>query len=138
MKAHQTIERPSSVVLVQEAGNSKTFSILNGETIVGTMILKEMRGLNTSILDDVDVEEEEYIYPLYLDLVEQNAWYLESIEIKEEYQFGGIGQQVIGDLQKENRSIFLYSLADAEPFWEKMKFENICGYYYAWQPKEVL
>lgn len=133
----QTTVRIGNVWMIPDVATPNHFHIMLEYKTVGTIILRNLREVNTSILDDVDVEEEGHIiYPLFELLKKENGLYLDEINLKEEYQGMGIGQHIIGNLLKSGRPVLVYSLAEAEAFWEKMKFEHVCGYYYVWQAKE--
>lgn len=138
MNGLATQTKPGTAMLLPDVEKAFLNHIQWNQEMVGTISWRNLKELNRSILDDVYEDEWDVIYPVFDKLKKQNAIYLDEIRIKEEFQGKGIGQQVIGDLLNENRPVLLYSLADAEEFWEKMKFEHICGYYYAWQPEEVL
>jgi GNAT superfamily N-acetyltransferase len=132
-----TVKIKGNVWMVPDVATPNHFHIMLEYKTVGTIILRNLRDVNTSILDDVDVEEEGHIiYPLFEFLKKENGLYLDEINLKEEYQGMGIGQQIIGNLLKSERPVLVYSLADAEGFWEKMEFEHVCGYYYVWQARE--
>jgi GNAT superfamily N-acetyltransferase len=132
-----TVKIKGNVWMVPDVATPNHFHIMLEYKTVGTIILRNLRDVNTSILDDVDVEEEGHIiYPLFEFLKKENGLYLDEINLKEEYQGMGIGQQIIGNLLKSERPVLVYSLSEAERFWEKMEFEHVCGYYYVWQAKE--
>ena len=132
-----TVKIKGNVWMVPDVATPNHFHIMLEYKTVGTIILRNLRDVNTSILDDVDVEEEGHIiYPLFEFLKKENGLYLDEINLKEEYQGMGIGQQIIGNLLKSERPVLVYSLADAEGFWEKMEFEHVCGYYHVWQARE--
>lgn len=120
--------------LVAEKDSQQQSRIMIGKDVVGTITLRNAIDLTASVLDDVCEEEMDVIYPAFRQLQAKNAYYLDEIIIHEEQRGRGIGQDVMADLFRQNRPILLYSLADAEEFWEKMNFENICGYYYVWNP----
>lgn len=128
--------RVNDVHLHANSGKTGEFHIFKNEELVGLMKLRDLSGMGFNQLDDVYEDEIELIQPHFLRLQKKNAYYLDEIIINEEWRNQGIGQQVIGNLLKEKRPVLLYSLADAEEFWEMLSFENIFGYYYMWNPTE--
>lgn len=134
MTAELVIDVARDACMVPDVESLNEFQImLNGKS-VGRVTIDKLSDINCSILDDVDMEEEwDILHPLFKRIQQENGVYLDVIAIDEEYQGMGIGQQIIGDLLKQNRPVLVYSLSEAEGFWLKMKFKNVCGYYYVWQ-----
>lgn len=112
--------------------------VLNGEEI-GRIHYQSLRLLSTAILDDVDDDEAEVMYPLFKDYQMRAGYYIHDITIHPLHRNKGIGSQLIAFLkQKTQAPILLYSLADAQCFWERMGFEQRESYYYTWEPDESL
>ena len=137
MAAELIVNVERDVCMVPDVETLNEFLIMLNDKTVGRVTMSKLSDINSSILDDVDIEEEgDILYPLFKRIQKENGLYLDEIEVNEEYQGMGIGQQIIGDLLKKNRPILLYSLSEAEDFWLKMNFEQVCGYYYVWQAQK--
>lgn len=129
-----TMKPLTAIRLVSDKESLQQKRIMRGSEVVGTITLKNAIELNASILDDVLEEEMDVLYPAFRQLQVENAYYLDEIIIHEEERGRGIGQDVMAMLFRQKRPILLYSLSEAELFWEKLNFKNICGYYYVWNP----
>lgn len=134
MASRLTMKSSPPIQLVEDEESPRKQRIMLGSETMGTITLKNAIELNTTILDDVLDEEMEVLYPTFRQLQAKNAYYLDEIIIHEEKRGRGIGQDVMTMLFREERPILLYSLSEAVSFWEKLNFENICGYYYVWNP----
>lgn len=133
------ISNKTSVSVIPVMDCPHHYDLMLEDKKIGIMVLKRLRDLNTSILDDIndDENEGEILYPLFHSLSFSDGLYLDEITIEEEYRGQGYGTQIIGDLlSRSTRPILLYSLAEAEDFWEKMNFEHVASYYYVWQQEE--
>lgn len=109
--------------------------IMDGKEI-GSVHYQSLRSLTTSVLEDLDDDEAEVMFPLFKNYQMQNGYYIHEINIKPANQHKGIGTEVMTFLKKTiNAPILLYSLADAECFWEKIGFHNLESYYYSWEPQ---
>lgn len=66
-----------------------------------------------------------------------NSVLLKNIYIHPSYQRNKLGTKVVKSIIKEyiNIPIILYSLADAEDFWEKMNFEHLVDFVYVYEEK---
>lgn len=110
--------------------------IILDEKEIGSIHYQSLRSLTTALLEDLDDEEAEVLYPLFKDFQMQDGYYIHELTITPAYRNQGIGAEVMGYLKKIiNAPILLYSLADAECFWEKNGFQNIESYYYSWSPE---
>jgi GNAT superfamily N-acetyltransferase len=54
-----------------------------------------------------------------------DAILLEDLHVKEDYKRCGYGKRFVDELKREGKPIVLYSLFEAEPFWEKQGFKNV-------------
>lgn len=122
--------------LVNESVSSGTLQKIFYEGVeVGFVSYLPLILTNTSILEDLDSDEAEVMYPLFFRLQFDRGYYLSELEIKREFRSQGIGEKVVRLLQKRwDTPILIYSLATAEEFWEKLGFKKIESYYYTWEP----
>jgi GNAT superfamily N-acetyltransferase len=61
-----------------------------------------------------------------------SALLLEDLFVKEEFRGKGHGTKFVEELKKQGEPIVLYSLFEAEEFWDKQGFKNVISYVYIW------
>lgn len=61
-----------------------------------------------------------------------DAILIEDIFVKEEYRGQGHGTMLVNELKKQGKPIVLFSLIEAESFWEKQGFTNLFSFIYVW------
>lgn len=107
--------------------------IYKGEEI-GGFCYQSLRSLGVGVLDDLDMDESEIMYPLFKELQMKDGYYIHEISIAEAFQGKGIGQEIIEQfIDGGHTPVLLYSLADAEGFWERLGFKRRESYYYTWE-----
>ncbi|MFC0273583.1 hypothetical protein ACFFIX_19515 [Metabacillus herbersteinensis] len=83
---------------------------------------------------DIYEVEDEYDFTLFESI---EAILLENIEIKEEFKGLGYGTKFVEELKLQEKPIILYSLFEAEGFWEKQGFKNCFSYIYVWGIEDI-